>query len=180
MQPFFKIIVTKVKKIIINIIFLFALTLITGQNRGREIPVLKEISGFDIIQTIYPDAKEVEQINNIWFRIVNKENKVIGYTLSSMPYSKEIKGYHGPTPVIVILDKNKIIKGVSILSHMETTSYVRRLERQLFFDTWNGMSISDAIKERASVDSYSGATATAKSLSQNFELILKMALENNI
>ncbi len=167
------------KKIVSAVILILFSTFITAQGK-KEIPVLKEISGLQVIKTIYPQASAVEKINDVWFRIVDEKKSIIGYTLSSKPFTDKIIGYHNTTPVIIIMDKQKIIRKVTILSHWETASYITRLERQSYFDTWNGLTIENALKKRAGADSYTGATVSAVSLSKNVEIILKKALENKI
>ncbi len=168
-----------------KIALLFALTFIFNTSfaqaaKGKEVPVLKEISGLQVIKTVYPQASGVEKINDVWFRIVDANKKQIGYALSSKPFTENIMGYHNTTPVIIVLDKDKIIKKVGILSHWETTAYVNKLERQTFFNNWNGLSVDNAVKKKASADSYTGATISATSLSKNVELILKKASENKV
>lgn len=168
-----------------KIVILLALTLTANISfaqaaRGKDVPVLKEISGLQVIKTIYPEATGVEKINDVWFRIVDAGKKPIGFALSSKPFTDGIKGYHNTTPVIVVLDKDKVIRKVGILSHWETTSYISRLDRQTFFTSWNGLTVESALKKKAGVDSYTGATISANSLTKNIELVLKKASENKV
>ncbi|MDP3436172.1 MAG: FMN-binding protein [Bacteroidales bacterium] len=155
-------------------------TSIYSQGRGKEIPVLKEISGLEVIKSVYPQATGVEKVNEVWFKIVDSGKRVLGYTLSSKPFSEEIIGYHNTTPAIVIMDKDKVIKKVAILSHWETTSYVVKLDRLKFFDNWNGLTIDGALKKKTAADSYTGATITAVAVTKNVEVVLKKAMENKI
>lgn len=150
-----------------------------NEHKGKTVaPVLKEISGLEVVKSVYPGATEVVKSNGVWFNVVDANKKVLGYCLSSKPYSKGIKGYNNETPVIVVTDKNKIIKKVAILSNWETAAYLKKLERQNYFNSWNGLKISEASKKKASADSYSGATITAGALSKNVEIILKKAAQN--
>ncbi len=169
------------KDLKLQALFFAAMLLITSslhsQGRSKEVPVLKEISGLEVIKTVFPNATAVEKSNDVWFRIIDSEKKLIGYTMSSKPYSGDIQGYHNTTPVVIVLDKERVIKKVAILSHWETASYVTRLERLKFFDTWNGLKPADALKKRATADSYTGATITASAVSKNVEAVLKKAIE---
>lgn len=162
------------------IIFVLTTNLFSQAN-GKvkaEVAVFKEVSGLDIVKTIYPDANAVEKSNGEWFKIVDVNNKVLGYCLSSKPYSDGMIGYHNTTPVIVVTDKSKIIQKVAILSNWESPGFLKKLERQNYFNSWNGLKINDALKKKPSVDSYSGATTTAEALSENVEIILKRAAQN--
>lgn len=137
-----------------------------------------QVSGMDVIKSVYPEAEGVEKINEVWFGINDCDGSLIGYTLSSKPFTQDIKGYMGATPVIIVMDKDKTIVKVAMLSHSESPGYVALLDRQGFFNTWNSLKISDARKKKASADSYSGATFTAKSVSQNIEVITEKAIKN--
>lgn len=167
-----------------HISFLFIIfTCVTtafSQANGRakgELSVLKEVSGLEVVQSIYPEATAVEKGNGVWFNVVDANKKVLGYCLSSKPYSDGIIGYHNTTPVIVVTDKNKIIKKVAILSNWESPTFLKKLERQKYFNSWDGLKIGEASKKKATVDSYSGATKSANAISKNVEIILNKAAQ---
>jgi len=147
-----------------------------GKAKG-EVAVLKEVSGLEVVQSIYPEAVAVEKGNGVWFNVVDAKKKVLGYCLSSKPYSEGIIGYHNTTPVIVVTDKSKIIKKVAILSNWESPGFLKRLERQKYFNSWDGLKIGEASKKKAPADSYSGATISATALSKNVEIILNKAAQ---
>ncbi len=168
------------KRIILIIITLVLEIVAVGQPKSKEIAILKEISGLNIIKTIYPKAVSVEKINSVWFKIVDKDKALVGYTLSSKPFSADIKGYNDITPVIVILDNNQTIQKIAILSHYETEAYIKRLEKLNYFNNWNGQTVEKALVKKAGADSYSGATISANALSKNIEIVLKMAVQNKI
>lgn len=168
------------RKIILIITTLVMVVTIYSQPKSKEIAVLKEISGLNVIKTIYPNAVSVEKINSVWFKIVDKDKTLLGYTLSSKPYTSDIKGYHNITPVIIVLDKKQTIQKVAILSHYETEAYIKRLEKLTYFNNWNGQTVEKALEKKAAIDSYSGATISANALSKNIEIVLKMAAQNKI
>ncbi|OJV18843.1 MAG: hypothetical protein BGO30_03465 [Bacteroidetes bacterium 41-46] len=148
--------------------------------RGGEIPVYKEISGFNEVKEVLPQASELVKANEVWHKIVDKGGAVIGYCMSSKPYSDGIEGYHGTTPVIIILDKEKRIKKITLLSHYETQAYVNILKQKKFFSSWEGKTIKEAMNSKASADSYSGATITATAIRRNIDILLRKANENKI
>ena len=168
-------------KKLVSLFTIFTLTIAGfSQGRGKEVPVLKEISGLQVVKTVYPTATGVEKVNDVWFKVVDEKKSVLGYCLSSKPFTEDIIGYHKTTPVAVILDKDKSIKKVALLSHWETTAYVAKLERLKFFESWDGLKIEQALSKKASADSYTGATITSVAVSKNVEIVLKKALENKI
>jgi len=163
------------------LIFTIATNLFSQANNGKvrtEVAVFKEVSGLDVVKTIYPDASAVEKSNGVWFKIIDANSKVLGYCLSSKPYSDGIVGYHNTTPVIIVTDKSKIIQKVAILSNWESPGFLKKLERLNYFNNWTGLKIKDALKKKATADSYTGATISATALSKNVEIILEKAAKN--
>jgi len=166
---------------IIALIFINLVTLSAAFSQGQKAkPVFKEVSGFQVVKSIFPTAAELVQANEVWFKIVDDKKAVLGYCISSKPYSSGIIGYNGETPVIVVFDKNCVVKKVSILSNSETAGYLAKLERQNFFKNWYGLTIKDAMNVKASADSYSGATISANALRQNVDLILRKAYSKRL
>lgn len=169
------------KKIALLYLFLLAqfINPLYSQHKGngKEIPVLKEISGFQEVKKIFPQAQELAQINDVWHKIIDNKKQTLGYCISSKPYSEGIQGYHAATPVLIIMDNEKIIQRVTLLSHYETQSYVEKLKQNNFFASWEGKTIKDAMNVKASPDSYSGATITSVSIRRNIDIILRKAYE---
>lgn len=168
------------KKVLLSFIAIFVFVQMFGQGNKEVKPVYKEVSGLEVIQTVYPSAVAVEKVNNVWFKIVDSGKKILGYTLSSKPYSEGIKGYHNTTPVIIVLDPQKVIQKIALLSNWETAGYIRKLEKQNYFNSWNGLKFNEAASKKASADSYTGATISANAITKNIEIVLKKAAENKI
>lgn len=153
-------------------ILLTSSTLMFAQRGGRHTePVIHEVSNKTVVQSIYPDAVKVEKVNELWYQILNKENKVIGYAMNSQTVCAEIKGYKGVTPVMIMTDKKGKIQKVSLLTHCETLSYVRLLEESGFFNQWNDKSLKDAV--HVALDAYSGATETALAVEKHVRFLLQ-------
>ena len=146
------------------------------QKKGEPKPVFHEVSNKNVVQSVFPEATKVEKENEFWFKIIDQNNKIIGYALSSAPYCKEIIGYNNTTPVLIVADKNMVIKKTALLSNWETIGYVKKLENKGFFDLWTGKSIKQA--KTVEIDGYTGATVTAKAVGKNISFILENGLNN--
>lgn len=144
-----------------------------GRGKDRN-PVLHEVSNKDVVQSVYPDAVKVEKVNDYWYRILNAKNKTIGFAMSSVSFCKDVKGYNDLTPVMILVDKNKIIKKVALLSNWETARFVSKLEQTGFFDLWVGKDLQSA--KAIQVDARTGATYTAKAVAQNVDFLLNTAV----
>lgn len=142
--------------------------------RGRERnPSLHEVSNKDIVQSIYPEATKVEKANEYWYRILNEKSQTIGFAMSSNDFCKDVMGYNNLTPIMVLVDKKKIIRKVALLSNWETPRFVHKLEVNGFFDQWVGKSLKEA--KSVEVDGYTGATYTGEAVSKNIEFLLTTA-----
>lgn len=144
-------------------------------HRKKTPPVLHEVSNKEIVQSVYPDAVKVEKQNDYWFKIVDAKRKILGYALSSEPFCKNVIGYNNTTPVLIVTDKNRIIRKIAILSNWETQSYVTRLETKGFFGLWNGKTLAEA--KTVQLDAYTGATFTAKAVKQNVDFLIENGIK---
>jgi hypothetical protein len=136
-------------------------------------PMLHEVSNKDVVQSVYPNAVKVEKANDYWFRILDEKNKTIGFAMSSIPFCKEVKGYNDLTPVMILVDKNRTIKKVALLSNWETQRFVNKLENKGFFDLCVGKTMKEA--QNVQVDAHTGATYTAMAVSKNVAFLLSTA-----
>ena len=156
-----------------NLVVCLVICLVTnvqGQ-RKKSPPVLHEVSNKQIVQSVFPDAVKVEKLNDFWFKILSAKSKVLGYALSSEPYCKDVIGYNNTTPVMIVMDKNRIIRKIALLSNWETLSYVTRLENKGFFNLFNGKSLKEA--RNVQLDAYTGATFTAKAVKKNVDFLIE-------
>lgn len=136
----------------------------------RAEPVFHQISNKEVVQSVYPNAVKVDKIDDYWFRILDEKGKTVGFAMSSVPYCKDVKGYNDLTPILLITDKKFIIQKVAILSNWETLSYVRKLEKNGFFNLWNGKPLKAA--KAVQLDAYTGATFTANAVKKNIDFLL--------
>lgn len=149
-----------------------------AQEKGKEKkvePVFHQVSNKDIVQSVYPNAVKVDKIDDFWYRILDANNKTIAFAMSSAPFCKRVIGYHNTTPVLLITDKKFVIQKVAILSNWETLAYVRKLEKNGFFDLWNGKHLKSA--KDTKLDAYTGATLTADAVKINVDFLLTQGMK---
>ena len=90
--------------------------------------------------------------------------------MSSASFCQDIKGYNDLTPVMILIDRDKTIKKVALLSNWETPGFVCKLENRGFFDLWVGKTLKEA--KKVQVDAHTGATFTATAVSKNVDFLL--------
>ncbi|MBW1731909.1 MAG: RnfABCDGE type electron transport complex subunit G [Deltaproteobacteria bacterium] len=89
-----------------------------------------------------------------------KNGKLIG-----MAYSTEGHGYHGTIEVMVGVDMNGTITGISIMQHSETPGLGARVVEPKFRDQFKGLKLSGDLNlstEGGKIDGVSGATYSSK------------------
>ncbi len=96
----------------------------------------------------------------------------IGYALRTMPHSRTITGYSGPSDVLAVFDAEDRAVGVAIRHSYDTPSHVEDVRMDyLFMERWNGRSWDEiaAIADLSAAGIYgvSGATRTSEAVAKS-------------
>ena len=89
------------------------------------------------------------------------------YTIDTTTLSQDIKGYNGPTPLLITIEKDKVVK-VEALENSETPGFFKRMTDGGLLERWNGMTVDDAIG--AEIDAIAGATFSSNAVITNVRL----------
>ncbi len=89
------------------------------------------------------------------------------YTVDTSTLSENVKGYNGPTPLIITIQNDKIVK-VEALENSETPRFFEKMKNEGMLERWNGMSVEDALN--AKVDVVAGATFSSNAVAENVRL----------
>ncbi len=154
---------------------LFICSLMAQKRANEAEPTLHQVSNKAVVQSVFPQATNVEKVNDFWYKIIDEKNKIYGFAMISTDYCNDIIGYNNTTPIMVITDKKFVIKKIALLSHYETLGYVRRLERMGFFNSWDELKLSEVRKMK--VDAYTGATVTAKAVEKNLHFLVENGIK---
>lgn len=132
------------------------------------IPTLNES-----ILTIFPDATELIETNEGIYKAVNQKDSVSGYLIYTAPYTNKILGYGGPTPLQIVMNRDRRIINVSLLpENDETPSYIKRVTRKGIFESWNSLTIAEALDKK--VEAVSGATMSSEAIIETMQHRLAM------
>lgn len=123
------------------------------------------------LQSAFPKAMYVEMTETATYLVKDKGGKVIGTVLLSSPYSDNIIGFNGPTPLQIALDKGGKIVEVRVLDNEETPRFLQRVVDAGFLESWNGMTVKEALDQE--VDAVSGATFSSKSIQKSLKTRLE-------
>jgi len=79
----------------------------------------------------------------------------------------EAQGYGGGIRFIIRFDEQDKIKGIELLSHNESQDVLTYLQEKGFFNSWNGLTVSQAAAKK--VDAISSATMTSGSVIEGLQ-----------
>ncbi|MCF6313059.1 MAG: 4Fe-4S binding protein [Verrucomicrobiales bacterium] len=101
--------------------------------------------------------------------VTNQSGDRIGYAARTMPQSRDIIGYSGPTDALIVCDAELKVLGIAIRHSYDTPSHVEdvTLDYQ-FMESWNGHSWDQVAQmndlRKAGIYGVSGATRTSEAL----------------
>ena len=76
-----------------------------------------------------------------------------------------MKGYNGPTPLLIALDTEGRIKNVVLLENEETPVFAQRVVEGGLYEAWNGLTVDEALGK--DVDAVTGATYTSNGVKKS-------------
>ena len=129
------------------------------------------------IQPYFGDAAKTKAIDTAYYEVKDNKGNKLGTVLFSSPYSDGVKGFNGPTPLLIALDADGRIKNVILLGNQETPRFAQHVVNEGLFVAWDGLTPDEAINK--DVDAISGATFTSNSVKQSL-LARLMAYQRQI
>lgn len=123
------------------------------------------------VKPYFAEAAELQPIDTAFYEVKDASGHVLGSVLYSSPFSDAVKGFNGPTPLLIALDADGRIKNVALLEHQETPRFAQRVANGGLFEVWDGLTVDEALNK--DVDAVSGATYT----SEGVKLSLAVRLE---
>lgn len=117
------------------------------------------------VQPYFTDAAKTKAIDTAFYEVKDTQGQKLGTVLFSSPYSDEVKGFNGPTPLLIALDADGRIKNVVLLENQETPRFAQRVVEGGLYESWNGLTVEEAVN--AEVDAVSGATYTSNGVKKS-------------
>ena len=153
-----------IKKTMGPLIAVGMLALFSCGSKLPELPV-KEVEPY------FAEAAKTKAIDTAFYEVKDAKGNKLGTVLFSSPYSDGVKGFNGPTPLLIALDAEGRIKNVVLLENQETPGYARRVVEGGLYEAWNGLTPDEAINK--DVDAISGATFTSNGVKKSLIARLK-------
>ena len=136
-------------------------------NCGPKLPELP----VENVKPYFADAAKTKAIDTAFYEIKDAKGSKLGTVLYSSPYSDNVKGFNGPTPLLIALDAEGRIKNVVLLENQETPNFAQRVVDGGLYEAWNGLTVDEALGKE--VDAVSGATYTSTGVKKSFIARLK-------
>ncbi len=127
-------------------------------NKEAPVPPSATIS-LEEAKELFPEATALVRKDDAIYEVKNGES-LLGLIMKSAPYSEEISGFMGPTPLLIGLAPDFKIQKVVALKNEETPPFFERVKSNGLLDAWNGLLPSQVADKQ--VDVISGATFSSK------------------
>ena len=119
----------------------------------------------------FADAAKVQTVDTAYYEVKDAKGNKLGTVLFSSPYSDGVKGFNGPTPLLIALDADGRIKNIVLLENQETPNFAKRVVEGGLYEAWNGLTVDEALGK--DVDAISGATYTSNGVKKSLVARLK-------
>jgi len=123
------------------------------------------------VQPYFDNAAKTKAIDTAFYEVKDMKGNKLGTILFSSPYSDGVKGFNGPTPLLIALDADGRIKNVVLLENQETPNFAQRVVNGGLYEAWNGLTVDEALGK--DVDAISGATYTSNGVKKSLVARLK-------
>lgn len=146
---------------------LMAAGVVTFCSCGPKLPELP----IEDIRPYFADAAKTKAIDTAFYQVKDAKGNLIGAVLFSSPYSDEVEGFNGTTPLLIIIDAEGRIQKVVLLENQETPRFAQRVVDGGLYEAWNSLTVDEALNK--DVDAISGATYTSNGVKQSLAARLK-------
>ncbi len=127
------------------------------------------------VKKLLPEAEGVlpPVSANGWSIIIKGRDTRLGYALNTSPLARDITGFAGPVPTLIVTDLSGVIIGCRLLTNNETPELVTTVLETGLLDKWNSVHWSSA--HQIAVDTVSGATMTSTAIRDSLRKRLLLA-----
>ena len=136
-------------------------------NCGPKLPELP----VEEVKPYFADAAKTKAIDTAFYEVKDAKGNKLGTVLYSSPYSDEVKGFNGPTPLLIALNAEGRIKNIVLLENQETPKFAKHVEDGGLYEAWNGLTAEEALGKE--VDAISGATYTSNGVKNSLKARLE-------
>jgi Na+-translocating ferredoxin:NAD+ oxidoreductase RnfG subunit len=163
----------------INILIIFILILAKAyQEKTKQEDLVLEKNSLIIV---YPEAVDFSEKKGSPLHyeayILNEkgEKELDGLCFLSTDFAPNVRGYAGRIKILIGMGKNGQIRGIKVLSHNETPSYVQTLQEPVFTDQFKKLDHTSEFQLDKDLDGITRATVTSQAIVTAVEKSIKLA-----
>lgn len=145
-------------------------------NPGLSEETAKLVAAGARLASANPDGVALKAALDMYYAEVrDKAGALVGLYMENTGLNKDIKGYAGPIDIGVLVGLDGRIKSVRHLRSMETTSYLRDIEQDGFYERFQSIPLDGKSYE---VDLVSGASLTTEGVARSVSKLVSVARES--
>lgn len=165
--------------IILTLFFMIGKSLYVSYQEKQKLqnPKYEMDLTLDDAKKYFPEADSIA-LDEVALYNVFREKNHIGTIVNTSPYSDEVFGYNGRTPLTICLDSENRIFEVEICENRESMGYLRRVINSGFFDSWDGLTPEEALAQQ--VDAVSGCTYTSLAVSKSLQARMQNITDHKV
>ncbi|UCC90512.1 MAG: RnfABCDGE type electron transport complex subunit G [Dehalococcoidia bacterium] len=147
--------------ILLTIVVAISVNLLSFADRltRPQIEAQQQLKIQNLLTGMFPDMSRYDFKNDIY--TIYSDGAKIGYAFIAVG-----KGYGGDIDILVGLEDDTTIKGISIVSHSETPGLGSRITESFFTNQFAGLSIDEVALKRdgGEVDAITGSTISSRAV----------------
>ncbi len=165
--------VSKLFLIVFTLLILFGISARDGRFLGKDFEKKDEINkSFPLadVRKLFPAASRVGVVSVDEAMVYDASGKQLGSLVHTLPTAAHIIGYASYLPIMIGLDPQNRLAGIVLQANSETPGFINRLEKQKFFNTWDGLPAEQVVT--GEFDAVSRATLTTRATIDSLKLRL--------
>jgi NosR/NirI family nitrous oxide reductase transcriptional regulator len=145
-------------------------------NPGLTEEVARLVYDGALAVALNPDGVTLKSGLDLYYTEERDANgRVVQLYLENTGLNKDVKGYAGPIDIGLAVAPDGHIRSVRHLRSMETTSYLKDIEKDGFYDQFEHMVLDDQSHE---VDAVTGASLTTEGFARSVTQLVSVARES--
>ena len=169
---------SKIFNKILNCLIILSILFLIGKNTYNQYIEKQKLSqpkyeltlSLDDVKDHFPEADSIIK-DEVSSYIILDEGNIIGEVVNTSPYSDNIFGYNGVTPLTIYIDTNDIIQEVEICPNKESRGFMDKVVNSGYLELWDGLTIEEALNH--DVDAVSGCTYTSVAISESLQVTME-------
>lgn len=137
-------------------------------------------AGFSLndVKKVFPDAVIYKKNKKGAYKVLKSHNEELGTLLNSCPFTNKIFGYAGRVPLLIGINQNRDIIGITLLENYESKESINAINKNEFLNQWIKCDIDSL--NNLKIDAVSGATITSNAIRNGINTRISAYLNKDV